>query len=107
MAKASVAKAAKAASKVKPSKLSEADLEKIGGDIYQVTNMIHSILRALRQTAGDDLPDVVPGIEALCEKAGFISDRCARALGEIQVCGPWEEWAKITQHSPAGSVSHG
>lgn len=89
-------------SEVTKMKLSESDLERIALDIATVTSLIKSIQNLAKQITKAD----VGGIEAMCEKAGFISDRCAQALGEIAFCGSWEAWAgvewpdaQVTQHA--------
>jgi len=72
-------------------KLSESDLERIAQDISEVTCLINSIRNLAKEITEVD----VAGIEALCEKAGFMSDRCAEALGEPSFCGSLEKWARL------------
>ena len=74
-----------------PAKLSESDLERIARDIGEVTCLINSIRNLAKKITKVD----VAGIEALCEKAGFMSDRCAEAMGEIPFCGSLEKWAQV------------
>ena len=74
-----------------PSKVSESDIEHVGSDMGRVASMIHSILGLAKQMERDDLA----GIEALCEKAGTLADRCAVALGDVPVCGAWENWTDL------------
>lgn len=71
-------------------KFSQNDLEQIGSDVGRVSSLIYSILHVSRNMDAEE----APGIEALCEKAGTIADRCAVALGDIPVCGSWERWAE-------------
>lgn len=71
-------------------KFSQNDLEQIGSDVGQVSSLINSILHTARSMDAEE----APGIEALCEKAGVIADRCAVALGDIPTHGSWESWAE-------------
>lgn len=77
--------------------LSKKDLEHIGAEIVQAASLIYSILGIARETAIGHSA----AVEALCEKAGFIADRCAVALGEIPVCGDWESWARVNPEPEA------
>lgn len=71
-------------------KFSQNDLEQIGSDVGRVSSLIYSILHVSRNMDAEE----ASSIEALCEKAGTIADRCAVALGDIPACGSWETWAR-------------
>ena len=75
-------------------KFSQNDLEQIGSDVGSVSSLIYSILHISRNMDADE----AAAIDALCEKAGTIADRCAVALGDVPACGSWESWAG--QHRP-------
>ena len=84
-------------------KFSQNDLEQIGSDVGRVSSLIYSILHVSRNMDADE----GAAIDALCEKAGTIADRCAVALGDVPACGSWESWAG--QHRPdveAAAVAH-
>ena len=70
-------------------KFSQNDLEQIGSDVGRVSSLIYSMLHVSRNMDAEE----AVSIEALCEKAGTIADRCAVALGDIPACGSWERWA--------------
>ncbi len=70
-------------------KFSQNDLEQIGSDVGRVSSLIYSMLHVSRNMDAEE----AASIEALCEKAGAIADRCAVALGNIPVFGSWERWA--------------
>ncbi|MGP1676195.1 MAG: hypothetical protein ACTS6J_03450 [Burkholderiales bacterium] len=70
-------------------KFSQNDLEQIGSDVGRVSSLIYSMLHVSRNMDAEE----AASIEALCEKAGTIADRCAVALGDIPACGSWERWA--------------
>lgn len=71
--------------------LTESDLERISCDIATVTGLISSILDLVKEINEVD----VGGIQALCEKAGYLSDRCAQGLGQPVFCGSLESWARL------------
>lgn len=73
-------------------KLSEMDAEQIRNDIIS----IQSLLCSIRGLAGDAETNAhTEGIEALSEKAGFLTDRCSKALGGPAMYGAWEAWAQV------------
>jgi hypothetical protein len=74
--------------------LSYEDIARIGSAVGRVSSMLGSIL-ALVRTNGET--DESIAIAALCEKAGFLSDRCAIALGNHGTFGSWEEWAEESE----------
>lgn len=82
----------------KPS-LTEADLDQIGNDISDVGTLIYSIRQlAVHHPQVDDATEaaaVAAGIQALCEKAGTIADRCAAKLGSGVVAGSFVAWARL------------
>lgn len=71
-------------------KLSKDELDAIRWEVGAVSNTIYEVLCAIR--ALEDC-DAKAGIEALCEKAGYLSDRCAIDLCGVPRFGTWEEWA--------------
>lgn len=83
-----------------PAKLSESDRQQIGSDVGRVSSLILSMLQISRNMDANE----AAAIEALCEKAGTIADRCAVALGDIATYGSWEEWAAQPR---AQETSHG
>jgi hypothetical protein len=87
-------------------KFSQNDLEKFGEDAGRVSSLIYAILRVSRTLDSHK----APGLEALSEKAGFIADRLAVALGDMPMFGSWENWAgqnRPAVEAEAGGASHG
>lgn len=80
------------ASGSEPAKLSENDLERITHDLGSIIGLICSISKLTKNMASDEY---TVGIEALCEKAGFLADRCAEAVGYPAMYGSWEGWAQL------------
>jgi hypothetical protein len=69
--------------------INEATTQRLTQDITEIATTLNS-LRKLAATI-DDEQNVV--VEALAQKAGYLSDRCLLALGEGAVCGDFEAWS--------------
>jgi hypothetical protein len=87
-------------------RLSEAQMEQIKMDAGDAASLIYSALRMARNVQQGHLDGDLAGLEALLEKAGFIADRCAQALGDCPFNGPWERWAGVEKQE-AKEVAHG
>lgn len=100
--------------KTKPAKLTEENVKQIGSDMYQITSAIFSMLNIARSMNINDDEEAakVAGIQALCEKAGTLADRCTEALGDVGgIYGPWEAWAGLERAAvepatEAGEAQH-
>ena len=80
------------------SELGVEDLERIGTDLTEVCILIHTLLKSVRTTDSDERW----ASAAACEKAGFLADRSAQALGQSWYMGSWEAWAGVEVEASHG-----
>ena len=72
--------------------LSESHLAQIKHDVGTIASLLNSALGLLDEITRDD----PSGIAALCQKAGFLADRCSDVLGDITTRGPsLEKWTGL------------
>lgn len=85
-------------------KLSEGDLEKIKGDLYQAGMMFLSIREWALST---DAEVNLTSVEAMCEKGGYLIDRCLPLLGTPGINRSFDSWAGLNRPAAeAAGVSH-
>ena len=73
-------------------KLSERDLKQIKSDVYAAGLIFASILQLAKETDADYN---MPAFEALCEKGGYLTDRCLSLFGTPGIHGTFEGWAGL------------
>ena len=75
-------------------KLSKSDLKQIKSDVYAAGLIFASILQLAKETDADYN---MPAFEALCEKGGYLTDRCLSLFGTPGIHGTFEGWAGLTR----------
>lgn len=80
--------------------LSDDDLRLIGDDLAMAGQLMYQVIGLTRQGGSDDQDEadaLLAAIRALCEKAGFLIDRCADPLPScgLPICGSFEAWAVL------------
>ena len=86
--------------------LSFGEREQLETDINLAGMLFLSIQEWARNT---DAEVNLTAVEAMCEKGGFLTDRCASLLGSTAINGPFEEWAGLDRPTTeaAGEANHG
>ena len=75
--------------------INEETFTRVTGDLTDIA----TLLNTLRKLAPDIDDDQNVTVEALAQKAGYLSDRCLSALGEkVPVVGDFEAWSARETH---------
>ena len=75
-------------------KLSERDLKQIKSDVYAAGLIFESILQLAKET-DSEFNSIAVG--ALCEKGGYLTDRCLSLFDTPGIHGTFEGWAGLTR----------
>jgi hypothetical protein len=79
-------------------KLSEVSIEELVRTLYHVGTALCAARKMIGASIGNDESDNLTGIEALIEKAGFLTDDAiARLTGKPAILGGYDEWCGLAR----------